>query len=528
MSHGNTTGARSRPQPAATSSLSRAAFVLASQMMPLQELRSAPDEAHGHRHRHGRHSLSLACIGLSLALGAFACGGDGLPWQAERAADARELEILMSVPVDRLTREEYAAEAAEQAETVSDDYFAYYANTYGRLGFFDTELDLRPVFTASRSDFVGATYSPEDQRITLVGDAPDSTFVHEWVHALQDQHFGLIAYDDLSTSDGFLARRAVVEGDAVLATYRFESLVRGRDLDAIDWRPTWEGWLGFSDEIVAEVEYPLIFVDYVTFVYPYGLSFSGHNLLGIRLGETGEESPPPPPYDWSLQDELFTTRPPQSTKAVLLLDVLGDELAPVNDIGLGQVPEELAETWMLWDWDRLGMWYVHLLLHPLELGGELADSLALARAWNGDRADFLRAPDSDEVAVVWATAWTSEAAATEFAAALSALHGFAAVPDPEGDPEAEDGPAGTAADGEAMWLEQRGERVVLVKNLPPGQASAAADGAFFGASLSTARRHGSLAAQLERLRSVRAGAVRCPFVDPALRVREGMDAARGL
>jgi hypothetical protein len=450
------------------------------------------------REVHGAREPALGRLGLCLlaACGALAaCGEEGPPWQASAAEDARELALIETVPVVEMSREEFAADAAERAAAISDAYLRYYANTYGRLGFFDPDLDLRPIFAGSSSDWVGATYSPEDALITLVGDTSDDTIVHEWVHALQDQHFDLIAYDVLDPTDAFLARRAVVEGDAVLAQLRFLRRQQGSDLHTVSWPATLDLWRDFSDDELATAEYPLIFLDYVSFVYTYGLVYAASNLLGIGPdGEMGAGGIAPPPYDFAQADALFTTRPPASTQAVLALDLAGEDVVPVAGLGLGKLPEAVAGRLEHVDWDTLGAWYVHLLFYPLPAEGMSMSARELAAAWNGDRADFVRDRESGAMAVTWATAWTSEQAAAAVVDALWMLHG--------GTPAA-DGPeaAGTAADGEALWIEQRADRVVSIKNLAAADAAVLAEQAFGATAAPAPRRHPSLAATARRLRS---------------------------
>lgn len=445
--------------------------------------------------------LALACSAL------WACGGDDAPWHASAAEQARELPLLEDVRVVRMSREDFAAQARDQAEGISDAYLRFYADTYGRLGFFARDLDLRPVFAASSSDWVGATYSPVDEEITLVGDTPDDTIVHEWVHALQDQHFDIEAYDVLQTSDAFLARRAVVEGDAMLAQFRFLRQEEGSDLHTVDWLATVDTWRAFSDQQLAGAAYPVVFLDYVSFVYTYGLTYSAHNLLGV--GFEGPDQVAPPPHDWSRQDALFTSEPPDTTQQVLLLDVAGEAVAPETGLGLAALPEglpgDLADRLELVEWDSLGAWYVYLLLYPLEAGGQVPSARALAAAWNGDRADFLRDPGAGTMAVVWASAWTSEDAAGAVAEALWALHG--------GDPGAgEPAQAGTAADGEPLWIEQRGTRLALVKNVEAAGAAILAGAALGDQAAASPRRYPSLAATIERLRATQGGGAGCSRV----------------
>lgn len=435
-------------------------------------------------------SWGPAVLVLVLAAGC----SDDLPWQALAAEDARALGLREGVPIVRVTREEYAVQAAARAAGISDDYLQYYADTYGRLGYFDRDLDLRPVFAGSSSDWVGATYSPNAKQITLVGEAPDQTLVHEFVHALQDQHFDLRAYDDLATSDGFLARRAVVEGDAVLAEYRFAMQQEGRDLDAVDWARSLSAMRDFSARMVAEARYPLVFLDYVTFVYSYGLEYTAANLTGVSYDTP--DTLAAAPHDWALEDALFREQPPASTSQILRRDVRGEGAPPVAAIGLTGVPGALSERLVSLDWDVLGEWYVYLLLYPLEAEGRVADARALGAGWRGDRALFVRDLETGLVGTVWASAWADEATAQAMADALWMIY--------EGAPTDVSLPAqGAAGDGEPLWIERRGDRLVAARNVPADVVASLVEAAFAPPAQPALRRNPSLPAMVDRLRRVR-------------------------
>ena len=442
---------------------------------------------------------------LALAFVAGACGDDDL-WQAEAAEFVRELPLLDEVEVVRMSREEFSARAAAQADTISDGYLQYYADTYGRLGYFDRSIDLRPVFAGSSSDWVGASYSPSSARITLVGDARDDTIVHEFVHAIQDQHFDLSEYDALATSDSFLSRRAIVEGDAVLGQARFIMVYeRGGDLDGLDWGATMTNYRDFSYATLVEAVYPVVFLDYVSFVYAYGLEYGAANLLGITI-----EAPDPVPatHDWALANELFTSRPADTTQRILLRDYMLDSADEVVEVGLAAVPEQLSSRLELIDWDSLGEWYVYLLLFPLErigrgagsspgVGGarlelvEELDGRALAAAWDGDRALFVRDVASDEVATIWASAWDDADSAAAIAAAMWDIYGYTEL---KGLPV----PIGQADDGELVWIEQRGNRLVVAKNLALDVVEEMVEEGFAQPGTAPLRRHPSLAAALDK------------------------------
>ncbi len=402
--------------------------------------------------------IALAASGLTAAAG---CGGDdGRPWEAKRASEVRELDFLQDVEVIEMTRAEFSAQAADRADDIDDALLQNLADTYGRLGFFRLDADLRAILAGSSSDYVGATYSPRTKVITLVRDKPDdapsSTQVHEYVHALQDQHFDLTAYDR-STSDEFLARRAVVEGDAVLAQLRFTAQdEHDGEVDGWDWPGTLANWQVWADDLLATAPYPVFFVDYPSFVYAFGIGFTATNLLGPSFTAR-------PPHDWGLEDELFTDRPPATAQEVILRDI---DVDPVERVGLDAVPSALAGRLEFDSWDTLGEWYVYLLFYPLTFGAR-----DIASRWDGDRVLFVRDPMREgAMATVWASAWDDDVAADLVARTLYQLYGR--LPD-DAVPE-----AGTSADGEALWIERRDNRVVAIKNLDPELAPTVADAAF--------------------------------------------------
>src|SRR5688572_9834389 len=78
-----------------------------------------------------------------------ACGDDGDPLAAA-AERARELELLEPVPIETVTREAYRARAEAAVAQISDEQLREYAETYGRLGFFPVETNLRPIVAGSR------------------------------------------------------------------------------------------------------------------------------------------------------------------------------------------------------------------------------------------------------------------------------------------------------------------------------------------------------------------------------------------
>jgi len=410
----------------------------------------------------------------------LACGDD-VPWHARRAEEVRELEFIEYPTVEEMSLEDYQAARADDVEQMSDAELAEYAATYGRLGYFDQSLDLRPILIGSSTDWVGGSYWPDTNSIVIVGDPADDALVHEYVHALQDQHFGFDAVDLYDTTDGFLARRALLEGDATLAQYRFalqES--RGVDLGSADWPAVFNVYRGLSNEMIQEEPYPLVFLDYPTFCYAYGLELTAHNLTGARYDDPSAARLPP--YHWGDEDELFLHPTIDTTEQVLLLDIDVDE---VEQVGLSDVPAALTDRLEVVDRDVLGEWYAFLLFY--EAGRGIAATRAIASAWDGDRVLFVRDTESDENGVIWVSAWDDVNAVANVIDTMWLIYGRNTTgTDPDH--------YALADDGEEVWIEYRGNHVVVTKNLAFELIAPIVDAAFAATpSARVSRRRPSLA-----------------------------------
>lgn len=407
--------------------------------------------------------------GAALVLGS-GCGGEEGEWDRlfRRAQEVRELTLFHDVPVDEKTSEEYTAEQAANAEEIDEADLQEYRDTYGRLGYFGPDTDLRADISGSSSDWVAGFYSPREKGITVVGDPSESVLVHEIVHALQDQHFTLMGYRHAVTTDEHMARRAIVEGDATLAQTRFVLAEKHQvDLDDLDWPGFFTGWADISAATLEDSTYPVIFRAGPAFLYPYGAPYCAHHLTGAS--PTSMDDTRPFPFDWSGQRDLFFDQAPTTTEQVMKYDAVD----PTVPVGLEDVPEGLAQVLPGMYWDTLGAWYSYLLFHPLDGVTGAGDVKELAGRWDGDRVLFVRDAGTGEVGVIWASAWDDEASATRVETALRALHGF--TPPSGGDPR-----MGTAEDGEGLWIEHRGALALMIKNVDPAHVPTLADAALAG------------------------------------------------
>ncbi len=419
---------------------------------------------------------------LTAAVAMMLACGDGHEL-AERAAEVRELDFAYYPEVVRISPEEWRDQVSAEVAATSDSELRLYGETYGRLGYFPVALDLRPILIATQSDWVGGYYQPADATISVIGDAGDDILVHEYVHALQDQHFGFTNFDLTATTDGFLARRAVVEGDAVLAQQRFILQEGGTDLGFADWRALFNLYRSYSASLLADADYPIVFLDYPSFCYAYGLEFTAHNLTGATIASPSATLPP---YDWGLEDQLFINPQADTSEAILRL---GSDVDEHFDVGLTAVPAGLTDRLTAVDWDVLGEWYVYLLLSGA--GASVASTRAIAAGWDGDAVLFVEDTAANH-GLVWSSRWDDANVAINVAASMWTLYGR----NPTG---VESEHFALADDGEPVWIERREQQLVVIKNIEFDLIAALATAAFAPAEARRQpRTRPSLAARLAR------------------------------
>jgi hypothetical protein len=312
-----------------------------------------------------------------------------------------------------------------------------------------TDFDLRAVAKLDAAR-IGAFYEPDDGgRITKFDDDDQPAYlVHELVHALQDQHFGLTQLDLSATStDESLAVRALVEGDARVAEMRYRLESFGRD--PIKDGPSLFTGLRAHDEsekFLSSEGIPAFLSAYASFCYPYGSL-----VVAKAIGLTDT----PPRWVTAQADALFRGGAPRSSEAVLRTS-LDREIDPIVDVGLTGLPDTLVEKYELRETDRLGAWFAWILLRD---AGE--QQFELATDWDGDQLVVIGSKDPAEppAAVVWTSAWEDERAAATVVEDLRRMHAAAAEP---------------------FVVDRRGVEVVLAKGaIPEADVHALANAALY-------------------------------------------------
>jgi|GEM_PF-6015564 len=403
---------------------------------------------------------TIRAAAATALLAAAACSSDDAdvaPLPIAEAERARELAFTNGVPpISRITAEAYASESEAESRDISDEDADEIIGIVGRLGYLPEGFDVRATGRAQGA-LVAAYYSTRDKAITLIGDPPKTTVIHELVHALQDQNFDLARVtDDAKTTDESLAVAALVEGDAEMAELRAQAFDVGWAL-GMEPRPIAPIVGGskareLSERVLDRVALPPYYLAYTSFAYSYGAKF-----IGTQLGIFEADQR----WSYGPVNTLFAKQPPKTTETILR----GREDptdALVTEIGLSRLPAGYGTRWDVVVNDRLGAYFTYLMFRGLTPG---EPGLAMVSHWDGDQLIALKARDdanpprsgAKKYAIVWTSIWDDAASAEKIAEQLRTLHGAVADAKVPG--------LAKSKDGEELYIATRENKVVVAKNL---------------------------------------------------------------
>ncbi len=379
----------------------------------------------------------------------------------QTVAERRGLPLLAPVPVYLIDREDLPAyflstytaadrQAVALEEAIDrllgiigpdDDLLALLQDLYhGRvIGFYDWTVDAFLIVSA-------------DNRLARENLA---TVVHEYVHALQDQHGDLAAaFADAPTLDAANALRFLVEGDARTAEADFPDVAArygGQLIDAADYLP------GPTLEVPPPLD--------AYFLAPYRLGVTAVQAILAESGRTAV-------------DALIAARP-RSTEHLLHPEKRAAAEPPLA-VDAPDLAAALGTGWTVLGQTGLGEYLIRLVLEV-----SLTDNVAAqaAAGWGGDALTVYRAPAGDPL-LAWRVRWDTPADAEEFFTA------FLAWLDPGGAAGGStETPSVRATHGAAaFWARRRGADTWIVGG---GDAAAVAraaraltDGALFNENAS--------------------------------------------
>lgn len=312
---------------------------------------------------------------------------------------ARGLAFKGPVPAAPVTREQFIDRYMRDFVRLlgGEERVAPASRLLARLGVLEERTDVRAVLARFLEGNIAANYDPETGRVSFLPGIPRTLplMVHELVHALDDQHFDMKG--QMATWNGhfdrMLAYGALAEGDAQSVEYRH---VTG---GAIAQQPL-EGLRAMADGMATAILQGKFGATPPALV----LAFKSQYIEGaifvetLRRTEKGEEA----------VNAAFRA-PPSSTEQVLHPEKFLAREEPVTI--LLPAPGEGARTLLSTTLGELGSRIV-----LLGRGLPREEAGAAAAGWAGDTVALVAFPSGE--ALVWVTAWDTEADAAEFYAAL--------------------------------------------------------------------------------------------------------------
>ena len=388
-------------------------------------------------------------IGATLALSLLAGAGGAFASQQQaydeiigRVAEIRQLAPQEAIDIQFKTRQELREFVIQDIEEhYPEDEQEADLRALVIFGLVEPGTDLAQMQIDLLGEQVAGYYDPEADEMVVVssGDSgelsasDELTFAHETVHALQDQHFDLMAVQgdhDAVDDDTELAVTALIEGDATIGQieYLFDNPLLLRDL---------------QDELTevdssALDDAPRIFSETLLFPYEEGADF-----VDSLFNDGG----------WDAVNAAYAN-PPQSTEQVLHPEkyVAGEEPMTVD---LQDPLPTLGDGWQTFDDNVMGEFITSVFLDSYGVDGDEAE--LASEGWGGDR--YVVVGTEEDTALVWSTAWDTEDDAEEFFAALTQheLRRFDTRPSSRGDAVVR-----FEGDGIAGEIRRQGDRVLYV------------------------------------------------------------------
>jgi hypothetical protein len=271
--------------------------------------------------------------------------------------------------------------------------------------FVTRDYDLYSLSRRFLGENIAGFYDPDSKEFVVVSGDDETnaleqwTYAHEFMHALQDQHFQLGLITDATTGfEGDMALRALAEGEAELVQDYY-----------LDW-----GYFSESDQIemfnesnklydFAFVSDPGYFPHALTnaFIFPYTTGRDFAETLFIRNGWDGLNAA------W---ENL-----PQSTEQIIHPDRYFAGDAP-QIVTLPPLTDTLGTGWSLAEEAVLGEFYLREYLMQ-QLADDDVDTAATG--WGGDRYAVYWHEESDDLVLVLRTGWDSSSDADQFLTAYT-------------------------------------------------------------------------------------------------------------
>ena len=346
-----------------------------------------------------------------------------------RVEHIRRLEFEKEVPVTVLPREKFQA---RERDAVEDRRRTFDNAKFEALFLVNESTNSLAVQERNAGSAIGGFYSPTNDTIVLISaektpTVDELTLAHELVHALQDQHFDLSAFNR-STREQHNSIGGLVEGDANYVQYRYAQRCNG-DWNGTCLRPT--GKAGGGTGGLANVGM------YLLSYHPY--SDGPPFVQAIRNGG-----------GWEAVNALYDD-PPKSTEQVIHPELYGEDVP-----SSAELTDRSTENWRRVelekrvDYAEFGEAGLFTMFVYPGIASKGTQSVISPRSfvtrnagsnettldpynyshpatagWDGDKlAVYVDDTPGNETGYVWKTVWDSKRDARQFARAYRKLLTF--------------------------------------------------------------------------------------------------------
>lgn len=326
----------------------------------------------------------------------------------EQVVDLRGLSPRRPVDRELLTPEQLRQRVIDD---FIDDYSEEEASEdvifLAAFGLIDPEFDLLNLYIELYSEQIAGFYDDEAEKMYVVqGEnfqgTERLTYAHEYVHALQDQHFDLdegLNYNDEACevdAEKCAAVLALIEGDATFS----EIVWLSEHATMQDLRDIQQFYDNYQSPVFDSA--PAFLQEDFVFPYLYGQSF-----VEYFHSQGG----------WPAVNEVYEN-PPVSTEQIIHPEKYPD--AKPLPVILSDFSPSLGEGWLEVDGGVMGEWYTYLILaHGLDPSARLSESSAqtAAAGWGGDAYKIYYNFQEESTVMVLQTIWDTNEDAREFYAA---------------------------------------------------------------------------------------------------------------
>lgn len=339
---------------------------------------------------------------------AFAAEDSGMP---QHAAVKRRLVGKADVEkyaTGQMGKEEFAKKFAQEELSMK------------KLGFLPRDFNLKEFLVRSTGQGIAAYYDPETKMISMLNwvpsDRQEPILAHELTHALQDQNYDLTKWmkaglktagGDVTGADSALARKAVVEGQAMVVYVDYLLKPAGRSLQDTPGLIYQMEDPAVKATIDSQLMHdaPMILREMGTFAYKGGLIFEGELLQkgGKKMAFEGVFARPPRNSHEVLQPEAY---------------ISGEKLPPVR---IPDMRTLLGDQYDVYDSGGVGEADVRALLKQY---GERKNADDLSSAWQGGAYVTFRRKNgvaadtpatTGDLALLYISRWKTTQAAERFA-----------------------------------------------------------------------------------------------------------------